>query len=891
MSNWQEILIKRHGNSFIFAVEELIKIIKPMRFSNLFRMLSGMIISAVAFNVSTMNANEIAEASQADSVPGAPVMTVVADADCRNSVKISIKLPVKDKSGNSVSEITGVRVYRANVLIKEIGAAGKSVISYEDSVPVMNKNYTYSSSAVNKYGEGAKASKTVYVGVAKPASPSKVSLEVDKGNRNKVRVTWTASALDANKRPLDGNTLSYTVELKDELLGTTVLKEGIKETCFDYEFKESGSRLVKFLVAAKNNVGISAFKASQSKVFLGDSYMSDYGESFAGGALKSYLSVEGDGTTLANKPVKDNVTDGVCASDNDNGHFTIKFAKTNTSGRLITNYMKIDKPEDTWVYLNLYKLENQLKQSYSIYACSDTAATKLAEGKMQDLPHCGWNPIGARLAGLQAGEYQIAFRFDCEDAGYVHVDKLKFQKSDKTDIMLGDIRAEYFVKEGMGTPLSATLTNFGTTAAGPVNIEVLRNGRVSGTVEIGNIESLKSETVRVCDTIPSGDDGVDVDYCLRAIYKGDCDGSNNTTATVRLVRKPSLLPPIRNLRGVSEEKVSLTWDAPDLDRLPMDELCEDFEKYNSYEDVSGMWSTIDADSTDVANFNVDGKTLPTGKHGFFIVDTREGVGTTMGFVTRGSGFKYPVSLYPGKANAKSDDWLVSPELNGCRQTVTYWMSSYYNYNIAYETYISKSGRSAGDFERLDSINHTPVASKWKRYDYDLPEGTKYFAIRSRHGDPFVTTPMTAPLLMIDDITYVPAGRGKGELKGYNVYRDGTLLTTVPVKECRFEESSVGEGKHEYKVSAVYDRGESSASALSLDVAGTDYIRDSRACGAYGGKGEVLIYNPGEERVVIYNLQGLMIKAMSEKEARMAVPVPRGVYIVGIGSLRFKIMVR
>ena len=52
--------------------------------------------------------------------------------------------------------------------------------------------------------------------------------------------------------------------------------------------------------------------------------------------------------------------------------------------------------------------------------------------------------------------------------------------------------------------------------------------------------------------------------------------------------------------------------------------------------------------------------------------------------------------------------------------------------------------------------------------FDLPEGATHFAVRC-------TSPM-GYMLLVDDITYRPAGKGAPlEIKGYNIYRDGVKI--------------------------------------------------------------------------------------------------------------------
>ena len=60
---------------------------------------------------------------------------------------------------------------------------------------------------------------------------------------------------------------------------------------------------------------------------------------------------------------------------------------------------------------------------------------------------------------------------------------------------------------------------------------------------------------------------------------------------------------------------------------------------------------------------------------------------------------------------------------------------------------------------------------WTEYTVDIPEGAKYFAIRSMAYDNY--------MLQIDDITYE---RRIDKPVGFNIYRDDEKVNTAPVTE-------------------------------------------------------------------------------------------------------------
>ena len=106
----------------------------------------------------------------------------------------------------------------------------------------------------------------------------------------------------------------------------------------------------------------------------------------------------------------------------------------------------------------------------------------------------------------------------------------------------------------------------------------------------------------------------------------------------------------------------------------------------------------------------------------------------------------------------------------------------------------------------------------------LPEGTKYFAIRCVSNNKFA--------LLLDDIKFVEAGSNPEDLQlnGYNVYRDGKKVNKSLVSGEKFTDNTLTESaKYGYVVTAVYDKGESLASNLA-EVEVTVGINDIDAAG-------------------------------------------------------------
>ena len=147
--------------------------------------------------------------------------------------------------------------------------------------------------------------------------------------------------------------------------------------------------------------------------------------------------------------------------------------------------------------------------------------------------------------------------------------------------------------------------------------------------------------------------------------------------------------------------------------------------------------------------------------------------------------------------AKNDDWLISPPLSGQAQNISFYArSSHTAYDEKFEVYYSTAEPVRDDMQMLKSLS---ANFGWKQHAFSLPEGARYFAIRYVGED--------AMALLLDDIVYIPKSSTLDgiDILGYNVYRDGELLTPYYITEPTFTDTDVT-GEHTWHVTVVYSKG-------------------------------------------------------------------------------------
>ena len=163
-------------------------------------------------------------------------------------------------------------------------------------------------------------------------------------------------------------------------------------------------------------------------------------------------------------------------------------------------------------------------------------------------------------------------------------------------------------------------------------------------------------------------------------------------------------------------------------------------------------------------------------------------------------------------NGQNANLLISPELTGKAQTISFWARGFTvasGLNETFSVWVSDTDTEVKSFTQLHEVENYPengiVPEEWTEFKVTVPEGTKYFGILHDSYDSYA--------LFIDDITFKAAGvlPSDTKLTGYNVYCDGKLLPDMPTdSQCIFHDPGEN-GIYNYRVSALYNYGESRAS--------------------------------------------------------------------------------
>ncbi|MDE6681927.1 MAG: choice-of-anchor J domain-containing protein, partial [Muribaculaceae bacterium] len=229
----------------------------------------------------------------------------------------------------------------------------------------------------------------------------------------------------------------------------------------------------------------------------------------------------------------------------------------------------------------------------------------------------------------------------------------------------------------------------------------------------------------------------------------------------------------------------------------------------------GLWSLHDLDKGEMSGIGYQGKIMPHFREPYaWIVwnpyEFELNLDEYPAFIPH-SGEQFIATFnafYPWELpNGSNDDWIISPELSGHPQEISFFVGKYldnFGKEEKYEILWSDGSTNPADFTLLAA--EEVERSKWYEVKYQLPDGAKRFAIRYVGVDQYA--------VFIDDITYEPP---VPVLKGFNVYRNGSLEAFTEKETYQIDHSHSGD---RYSVTALYGDSESD---LTRDILYTSGI--------------------------------------------------------------------
>ena len=713
--------------------------------------------------------------------------------------------------------------------------------------------------------------------VNKPAAPKPVTV-TELVPTKKFVASWVAPVKDAKGQALDPATLTYSVVLRDYINRTVdTLVSNCRDTVLTWDY---AGRTGHFAgqVYARNEGGLSA-AATGRRIFLGEPFRLPVVESFADGkmSLPFYQAVSGPMQwTMATAATLPATPD----ADGDGGYSRAMVMTGNSTAKatILSNYIDLSGTTDPVFTMCVYRHNYPEDVSIRFFAIRGGEETLLDSLNLGSLPGPGWHPVGTRLAPFRDGLVQVEVRAESRHASSLLVDAIRIAEGDAF-LSAGLPSAPSERRLGSPCDIPVRVMNRGASASAPLTVELLRNGAVAATVRSEGLAPLSAVTVPLRDVLPPDSPDTRLEYSVRVTAD---DGRTCTTPAVVSAVLPSALPAVGNLESWSKSRIKLTWQAPDTSRIPGLPTIKDFEEDAAWGTAMGSWASVSHDTVPNATFTHDGIRLPVSGDtvGFFVFDQTLYNSYYIGSADC-NGTRFAASLN-NSSSAGVDDWLVSPELAGCAQRVCADFKAFFKYSLSFEVWYSKGTSAIADFVRLDSIRYS---NDWQTLSFDVPEGTRHFAVRAVHAR---NNSADCPLLMVDNIRYLPLDR-EARLLGYNVYCGDRLLTPEPVAECRYEGLRPADGGTVCKVTAVYGHGESAPVVVDTS-SGVSVLEAQAQAGVVPTSGGIRVRLPEGGAVSVFSLQGVRILARTLGAGETLLPLARGVYLVRVADRAYKVRV-
>ncbi|MDE6415810.1 MAG: choice-of-anchor J domain-containing protein [Duncaniella sp.] len=795
---------------------------------------------------------------------------------------ISFTTPDKALDGTALQALTKVELSRNSEVIKtwEAPATGTE-LKYTDALPSQG-DYTYTVVTYNSAGNGGEAANSVYVGVDYPADIANVHA-FETSNPGEVTITWDAVTTTVTGGDLDADQVSYFVFRYDGQ-NLTPVAGPIAETSFTYQAVAAGKQeFVQYAVFPFTDRGDG--QGDVTEYFPVGTPYNGMVITDAPDLSKYILATAGYWYTY------DYINTGIYGQD-DNWFMGVRGTIDDVS-YLLTGLISLEGMENpgfTFYTYNIGLEGGSMDVNEVDVAVKEKGAADFTILKSSVVGETGyvnaWNRITVDLSAYEGKTIQIEIISTTRNTAYSFFDNFIVGSLLSHDLGILDISAPVKVKTGAEYKVSVLTVNEGKSEAKDYNVELYADDELVATQPGAALVSGARAMVDFTLTMPTLATEPLSLYAVIA-YPADQDNTNNQSAVITVEPVLPSLPDINDLKAdVVNKEVILTWSEPDLATAPGRQVTEDFEDAKSFSATYGDWIFVDGDDAPVGGFQGSNPPCITPgetKGSFWTWDCEKFQSGNDSFEAH-SGTKYLFAMFRFD-DEKSDDWAISPELDGSAQTISFWAKSYHtSYHENIEIYYSTGSTEIADFVKIEGVGGD-VPAVWTQFDVKLPAGAKRFAINSCAEGSF--------MLMVDDVTYSPAGAIIDiELLGYNVYRNGVKINSSIVEECEFTDPDVEAAKiYTYCVTAVYSKGESAASNTVVinDLSGIDTIT-AGALAITAGKREIIITGAAGMDVAAYAVDGKTVFS-GKGTAKTVIPAQQGVYVVKAGTAVKKVLVK
>lgn len=735
------------------------------------------------------------EGVRPDSVTKA---SFVADAQGGLNAVLSFTAPALDSKKNALEGNVNVILALNGTAIDTIATTAGAEVIYPISVEEDGAYSVTLTPYVLETKLGAKTTVSTWIGLDAPA-PVDTLIIANTGET--LELTWPAVGnVGAHKglvRPEEVTYNVYTVEIVEfygmqfPMLGEILNEEPITGTSFSIPNDFENQDIVYYAVTAENDVDES--EEVYASVLAGLPYELPLEESFDNGKMSYYWDIYYDDDSDWNGEAEGNGSYRLFFTG-DNGGMTY-FASGMVNVKDADNpIVSVETKSFHGTPLSIFV--KTASGAFNKYTTLETTAEFAAQTvSLKDFTAEDWIQV-----------YFVA-QFPVEDTVYldkiVLVDQLTYNLALSLD-------APATVKAGGKADLVINVKNLGQKDVADYVIKVYADDQLIDeyTKEVTDELAFLQKAEFVSKFEPSiFSNAGDVTLRAEVVFAADENTADNADE-VEITVKASEETPVQTVAAnATDNGISVNWT---IAEASVETIVEDFESYDQQiitdgESVNG-WLGYDLDKKGTYGWDASsGAVWPYSGEAFaFAVWTPESVfGSARPTLANGANSVIFISSPDGQ----NDDWLVSPELTGEAQTVSFKVSELTSQYGAeeYEVYYSTTDRNVESFTKV--YEGAVPAADFSDVQVELPAGAKYFAIRYVSNDIFG--------FIVDDITYESVSVATPT--GFNIYVNETLVATVGADATSYDYATTLNDGATYKVSVTAIYGEAESEPVNANV--------------------------------------------------------------------------
>ena len=803
---------------------------------------------------------------------------------------LSFTAPTTNMDGTALDAIESVRIMCNDVFVTELTdiTPGAECV-YKDEVGVYEGLRTYSVEVKSTNGYGKKAEATAYVGIDIPGKILNLRASEDLNEEGTVILTWDAPTIGLYGGYVDPDELTYFVS---KGVAAEDIDNGNSTTFRDKLDISKGKQVYEgYSIYAVNSRGSGRNVWQTVVTVAGPSLIAPMNESISGMRFTSGPWV----TTVTEGEIDESSwipVDGVCqksgSQDNDGGLWIYESVSANKKCR-------VESPKVDISGLKVAKL------SFWLYGNSNGATVDVTvQPDFGDFEHITtveptmgkWTRYSVDISKYRNSHFVRIGLTGCTNEMNLEamsLDNISISEDVEENLQLVSASFPKKTMVGEKSVFKFAIRNTGVNKidANSFVINLYKNNKVSSTIDGFDFEAGAYAELTITD-VPTVSDKPTNTYYICIDYDADEYKEDNKSEEISIDLEYPTYPTVTNVQAqVIGSRVALGWNTPDMNDVVGKRTTENFDSYEKFIiNNIGDWTVVDADKKKTILISLGAVPLEypnAGKEMAWQVFNSLHAGIPFASWTPKSGDQMIVAMKA--VDGQNDDWLISPELNGKAQTISFYAKT--GMNAPYvpevlEVLYSSTDKETSSFIKVDEYDLDNV-KEWDYFKFTIPEGAKYFALRCVSDDKFA--------LLVDDISYIAKDAVEQDLTliGYNVYRDDVKLNTEPLLDISYNDATIVVGNdYIYNVTVVYEQGESRYSEpCTVNTSGIDDVmlsdNDVRVV-----DGRLMITANG--MIVIYDLTGTMVYN-GLCNGRMSLHLPQGTYIVSIGDEAQKITLR